>query len=116
MDDLQTKYNIALEALTLMRERAEQAEDARESAERDITEHCKENQRLRDELRFFKSAHFGRFELRQDEDTGRIYWWGAEDGWKDATEVGKDGTLTLSVEHFKVGTILRFSEPTDQIV
>lgn len=53
----------------------------------------------------------GRFELRQDEETGRLYWWGSEDGWKDETEVGEDGVLTLSAEHFKVGTILRFSEP-----
>lgn len=53
----------------------------------------------------------GRFELRQDEDTGRRYWFGSEDGWKDATEVGEDGTLTMSAEHFNVGAVLCFSEP-----
>lgn len=53
----------------------------------------------------------GRFELRQDEDTGRRYWFGSEDGWKDATEVGEDGTLTMSAEHFSIGAVLCFSEP-----
>lgn len=55
----------------------------------------------------------GRFELCVDEDTGRRYWFGSEDGWKDATEVGEDGTLTMSAEHFNVGAVLRFSEPNE---
>ena len=51
----------------------------------------------------------GQFELKQDEDTGRRYWWGAEDGWKDATEIGdEDGTLIMRPEHFSIGTILKF--------
>lgn len=53
----------------------------------------------------------GRFELKVDEDTGRRYWWGAEDGWKDATEIGKDGLLTLHVDAFQPGTVLVFTEP-----
>ncbi len=56
-------------------------------------------------------AHYARFELRQDEDTGRLYWWGHEDGWKDATEVGENGVITISCEHFKVGTVLHMIEP-----
>lgn len=57
--------------------------------------------------------HTARFELRRDEDTGRLYWWGAEDGWKDATEIGEDAVLTLNGANFQVGTILRLSEPFD---
>ena len=53
----------------------------------------------------------GRFELRIDEDTGRKYCWGSEEGWKDATEIGEDGVLTLSADAFAVGTVLQFSEP-----
>jgi hypothetical protein len=60
-----------------------------------------------------RSQIVGRFELRKDEETGRMYWWGAEDGWKDATEIGEDGVLTLSAEHFAVGTIIELSEPED---
>jgi hypothetical protein len=47
-----------------------------------------------------------RIELRVDEDTGRRYWWGFEEGWKDATEVGQNGVLMLDVQHFDVGTVL----------
>lgn len=54
----------------------------------------------------------GYFELRIDDD-GRRYWWGGEDGWKDPTEIGEDGTLTLRADAFTVGTILRFTEPSD---
>lgn len=56
----------------------------------------------------------GRFELRQDEDTGRLYWWGAEGGWKDPTEIGENGVLTLDAGAFVVGTVLTFTEPIDQ--
>lgn len=55
----------------------------------------------------------GYFELKQDEDTGRKYWYGAEDGWKDGTEVGEDGVLIMNSEHFPVGTKLIFNDPTD---
>ena len=54
---------------------------------------------------------YGHFELRKDEDTGRLYWWGSEDGWKDATEIGEQGVLTLNAEAFTVGTSLTFIEP-----
>lgn len=57
--------------------------------------------------------HTGRFELRIDEETGRRYWWGGEDGWKDATEIGEDGVLTLDAMHFAVGTVLSLTEPDD---
>ena len=53
----------------------------------------------------------GRFELRQDEDTGRLYWWGSEDGWKDATEIGENGVLTIDAAHFPIGTVLLLKEP-----
>lgn len=53
----------------------------------------------------------GRFELRKDEETGRLYWWGHEDGWKDATEIGEDGVLTLDAQHFAVGAVLSINEP-----
>jgi hypothetical protein len=54
----------------------------------------------------------GQFELK--EDSGRKYWFGAEDGWKDATEIGdKEGTLVIGVDHFPVGTKLIFQDPTD---
>jgi len=49
-------------------------------------------------------------ELREDDD-GRRYWYGAEDGWKEPTELGEDGVLMLSVEHFAVGTKLYMEEP-----
>ena len=52
-----------------------------------------------------------RFELQQDEETGRLYWWGSEDGWKDATEVGENGVLTLDGQHFAVGSRLILTEP-----
>ena len=54
-------------------------------------------------------AHTGRFELRIE--NGRRFWWGAEDGWKDATEIGENGVLTLDAAAFAVGTILILSEP-----
>lgn len=57
--------------------------------------------------------HTGRFELRRDEDTGRLYWWGGEDGWKDPTEIGEDGVLTLDAQHFAVGTVLKMTEPVE---
>lgn len=53
----------------------------------------------------------GSFELRRDEETGRRYWWGSEDGWKDPTEIGEDGVLTISAEHFAIGTRLQLIEP-----
>src|SRR5690348_14358731 len=56
----------------------------------------------------------GRFELRVDEDTGRRYWWGGEDGWKDPTEVGEDGTLIVHVDSFQPGTVLVFTEPDQE--
>lgn len=58
-------------------------------------------------------THHARFELRQDEETGRLYWWGGEDGWKDATEVGENGALTLDAQHFTVGSVLTLVEPFD---
>ena len=56
--------------------------------------------------------HHARFELRQDEDTGRRYWWGSEDGWKDATEIGEDGVLMLDAQHFAIGSVLTLTEPS----
>lgn len=53
----------------------------------------------------------GRFEVRLSEYTGRRYWWGWESGWKDATEIGENGVLTLDAAAFAVGTILILSEP-----
>lgn len=53
----------------------------------------------------------GYFELRSDEETNRRYWWGSEDGWKGATEIGQDGVLTLDAGAFAVGTTLRLYEP-----
>lgn len=55
----------------------------------------------------------GRFELRQDEDTGRKFWFGGEEEWKDPTEVGEDGTLIVNADAFQVGTIFVFIEPDD---
>jgi hypothetical protein len=52
----------------------------------------------------------GRFEIRVDEETGRRYWWGAEDGWKDATEIGVNGVLTLDAAAFEPGTVLELHE------
>ena len=57
----------------------------------------------------------GRFELMRDEDTGRLYWYGGEDGWKDNTEIGVDGVLTICPEHFTVGTVLEFTEPVEAL-
>lgn len=57
----------------------------------------------------------GQFELKQDEDTGRKYWFGAEDGWE--TEIGdEEGTLILRIDNFPVGTKLIFIDPTDGVV
>lgn len=60
------------------------------------------------------ARHFGRFEVREDEDAGRRYWWGAEDGWKDPTEVGEDGVITVDARHFAIGAVLYMSEPIDE--
>lgn len=51
----------------------------------------------------------GRFELREED--GRRFWFGGEEGWKDATEVGEDGVLIMSADHFPVGTVLEFTGP-----
>jgi len=58
-----------------------------------------------------RTYSYGSFELCQDEETGRLYWWGAEDGWKDPTEIGEEGVLTMKAEHFKLGTTLTMREP-----
>jgi hypothetical protein len=58
-----------------------------------------------------RPTHTARFELRQDEDTDRLYWWGAENGWKDATEIGENGVLTLDASAFAIGTVLTLIEP-----
>lgn len=57
---------------------------------------------------------WGHFELRQDEETGRRYWFGAESDWKDGTEVGRNGVLILDSKHFEVGTRLVMTEPEQQ--
>jgi hypothetical protein len=57
------------------------------------------------------TMHTGRFKVRVDEDTGRRYWWGGEDGWKDPAEIGENGVLTIDAQHFAVGTVLHLSEP-----
>ena len=57
--------------------------------------------------------HYGRFELRQD-DFGRRYWWGAEDGWKDPTEIGENGVLMLDAAHFAIGTVITLVEPCEE--
>lgn len=56
-----------------------------------------------------KYARIGRFESRTED--GRRFWWGYEDGWKDETEIGKDGVLTIDAAEFAIGTILTLSEP-----
>lgn len=48
------------------------------------------------------------FELIEDED-GRVFWHGAEDGWKDACDMGD--MLILDAKQFKVGTVIRMEEP-----
>ena len=53
------------------------------------------------------------FQLMQDEDTGRRYWYGSEDGWKDGTEIGWDGIVTLDAEGFVVGTVIFVHEPSE---
>lgn len=53
------------------------------------------------------------FQLMQDEETGRRYWYGSEDGWKGGTEVGMDGIITLDAEGFVVGTVVLVSEPSE---
>lgn len=58
-----------------------------------------------------RHAHIGRFELCIED--GRRFWWGAEDGWKDATEIGKNGVLTLDASRFAIGTVLTLTEPQD---
>lgn len=56
----------------------------------------------------------GRFELMEDDETGRKYWFGAEDSWIEGTEIGEDdGMLKLSIDTFPVGTVLVFTEPDD---
>jgi hypothetical protein len=54
-----------------------------------------------------------RFELREED--GRLYWWGAENGWKDATEIGEKGVITIDAKGFEVGTVILVSEPSPQI-
>jgi len=53
----------------------------------------------------------GRFEVRLSEHTGRHYWWGWESGWKDATEIGENGALTLDAAAFAIGTVITLTEP-----
>ena len=54
----------------------------------------------------------GRFELRIED--GRRFWWGSENGWKDATEIGENGVLTLDAAAFAIGTVLTLTEPTEE--
>lgn len=61
-----------------------------------------------------RANQIARFELRQEENTGRLFWWGAEDGWKDAAEIGEDGVLTLDATAFAVGTVLILTEPEER--
>jgi hypothetical protein len=57
-------------------------------------------------------THHAHFEVREDEETGRRYWYGAEDGWKDATDVGDEhGRMILDPKHYAVGTVLVMTEP-----
>lgn len=56
-----------------------------------------------------KYARIGRFELRIED--GRRFWWGYEDGWKDETEIGKNGVLTIDAAEFAIGTVFTLSEP-----
>lgn len=59
-----------------------------------------------------QSATVGRFELRIED--GRRFWWGSENGWKDATEIGENGVLTLDAAAFAIGTVLTLTEPTEE--
>lgn len=52
-----------------------------------------------------------RFELKEDEN-GRRFWWGAQEDWKDPTEVGENGQLIqIHVDAFEIGTIIEMREP-----
>lgn len=57
----------------------------------------------------------GYFEVKQDEETGRKYWFGAESCWKDPEEVGKNGIITINAESFEVGTVIHMEEPLEQL-
>ena len=53
-----------------------------------------------------------RFELIEDDDSGRRYSYGAQTDWKQATEVGtQTGELVMRPEHFATGTIVLVIEP-----
>ena len=58
----------------------------------------------------------GRFEVRLSECTGRRYWWGWESGWKDATEIGENGVLTLDADASKSLCFLATSSTLNHIV
>lgn len=58
---------------------------------------------------------YGYFEVMQDEETGRKYWYGAEDGWKDPEEIGENGVITMDAKAFEVGTVLTVREPIESL-
>lgn len=65
------------------------------------------------ELKSAKEEEFGEgyFEVKQDEETGRKYWFGGESGWKNPEEIGEDGVITMDAESFEVGTTISMREP-----
>lgn len=54
------------------------------------------------------------FEIRQDDETGEVYWYGGGAGDKEATEMSKGEPLIMPPDHWPVGTRVDVTEPWDE--
>ena len=52
------------------------------------------------------------WEIRQEDDTGKVYWWGCGVADKEVTRI--DGPLTMDPSHFPPGTRIDVNEPWDE--
>jgi hypothetical protein len=54
------------------------------------------------------------YEIKQEDDTGRVYWEGAGAGDKGESRLNYGEPLTMDPTHFPVGTRIDVTEPWDE--
>lgn len=54
------------------------------------------------------------FEIKQEDDTRRVYWEGAGSGDKEGSRLDYGEPLTMDPAHFPVGTRVDVNEPWDE--